>query len=858
MLLKESYKYLFAFIFVMQLFLLAKPPEDIQKLPNGVSIHQLDNGIKVLLIENPALPMIGVNTVVKVGSAYETFTSSGMSHMLEHLLFNGTSELDQRALYDLTDRIGGYNNANTSEYYTNYMMVTPSENIGEGMKIQAGMLFDSILPETNFEKEKGIVLEEIAKSLAKPQEQADRNVRDILFTGHALSLPTLGTYETIKNMKRDDVYKFYKNNYVPNNMLMSVIGNFKTSEMLKLLADIYGKAEPGNVERPNLLEWGTGFEPQKLKTTEMVNYRFYKGEKTLLQHFYAVDNYSSDFYDLLDFSLDKQKDKIKSSLEEKYPDQIKSIDFKIRHYPIASYLEATVILEKSENISGISNDFNNELWKLSLTLPDDVVKAEAVKAKSAFLKQIEKPHMFGIYNADLIAQNGLGVIIEEFSGEGIIEAGNTLKEFKISGEPKIIIQYPSSSSDTEEAAQIKVELFENGDHNATVIAKQNSASNLLAIHYMFKYKSKYEAKYRNDVAKKWHNAFGNRMKSAANQEKSAKYGLSFVVNDIPFIPMDDIYLSPTFGYIRVEGLADDIEGVIKYLNEEMLNFVPTEEEFNKVNKGGMHSMMMGKDKSKEMFKQAYESLVMEPEVQTMDVKVLDYNKFLEFGKEYFVPSNIIISVVSKADPKTINEYFADFKLDVTPVFTGLAKERGFKMWNEPKKLEKEGGGEQSHTFYGFVKKYDKIDKPALTVLSLMLKDDIVFNIREKQGLAYRMSAGINMRGDKALFYVKVPTQPKNVEKLVPQFPGLFNPNFADKITEDDLEKTVNMYLGKMMFRRLSSINQAYYLAHSYYFDGNIEADKNDLDALKNVKLDDVKNAAKKYLKVENPVEIIIH
>ncbi|VAX16929.1 FIG007959: peptidase, M16 family, partial [hydrothermal vent metagenome] len=320
----------------------------------------------------------------------------------------------------------------------------------------------------------------------------------------------------------------------------------------------------------------------------------------------------------------------------------------------------------------------------------------------------------------------------------------------------------------------------------------------------------------------------------------------------------DIYLSPTFGYIRVEGLADDIEGVIKYLNEEMLNFVPTEEEFNKVNKGGMHSMMMGKDKSKEMFKQAYESLVMEPEVQTMDVKILDYNKFLEFGKEYFVPSNIIISVVSKDDPKTINEYFADFKSDVTPVFTGLAKERGFVMWNEPKKLEKEGGGEQSHTFYGFVKKYDKIDKPALTVLSLMLKDEIVFNIREKQGLAYRMSAGINMRGDKALFYVKVPTQPKNVEKLVPQFPGLFNPNFADKITEDDLEKTVNMYLGKMMFRRLSSINQAYYLAHSYYFDGNIEADKNDLDALKNVKLDDVKNAAKKYLEVENPVEIIIH
>ncbi len=858
MLLKKNYIYLFAMIFVMQISLLAKPAEEIRQLPNGVSIHQLDNGIKVLLVENPALPMIGVNTVVKVGSAYETFTSSGMSHMLEHLLFNGTSTLDQRELYDLTDKIGGYNNANTSEYYTNYMMVTPSENIEEGMKIQAGMLFDSVLPETNFEKEKGIVLEEIAKSLANAKEQADRNVGDILFSGHALSLPTLGTYETIKGMKRDDVYDFYKNNYVPNNMLMSVIGNFKTSEMLDLLDEIYGKVGPDNVVRPNLSEWGTGFEAPKSLMNNTMSHRFYNGENTLLQHFYSIDDHSSYFYDVLSTSLEKQKDKIESDLKEKYPDEIKNINFSIYNYPVGSFLQATVILKKEDNISAISKDFNKSLKKLNLALSDDVIKAEAVKAKSSFLKNIEKPHMFGIYNADIIAQSGLDAIIEKFSGDGIINAGNELKSFKISGTPKLIIQHPSASDDVQDIAQTKIELFENGSNNAVVITKQNSASNLLAIHYMIKYKYDYESKYRNDVAKKWHDAFGKRLKSAKNQKKSAAYGLSFTVNDIPFIPMDDIYLSPTFGYIRVQGLADDIEGAIKYLNEEMLNFVPTEEEFNKVNKGGMHSMMGGKDKSKEMFKEAYASLVMEPVVQTMDVKILDYEKFLEFGKEYFVPSNMIISVVSKADPKQVNEYFSDFKSGVTSKFSGLAKEQGFNKWNEPKKIEKEGGGEQSHTFYGFVKNYTKEDKAALTVLSLMLKDDIVFNIREKQGLAYRMSAGIGFKGDKALFYVKVPTQPKNVEKLVPQFPGLFDAKFADGITEDDLEKTVNMYLGKMMFRRLSSINQAYYLAHSFYFDGNIESDKNELEALKNVKLEEVKAAAKKYLKVENPVEIIIH
>ena len=82
----------------------------------GVSIHKLNNGMDVLLIENKALPMVGVNVVIKTGSAYETYETSGMSHMLEHLLFNGTTTRTQRELYDATDLIGGYNNANTGDY----------------------------------------------------------------------------------------------------------------------------------------------------------------------------------------------------------------------------------------------------------------------------------------------------------------------------------------------------------------------------------------------------------------------------------------------------------------------------------------------------------------------------------------------------------------------------------------------------------------------------------------------------------------------------------------------------------------------------------------------------------------------
>ncbi len=831
----------------------------IQQLPEGVSIHQLDNGLKVLLIENPALPMIGVNTIVKVGFAYETSSTSGMSHMLEHLLFNGTTRWNQRELYDFTDKIGGYNNANTSDYYTNYMMVTPAENIKDGMEIQAGMLFDSVLPEKNFQKEKGIVLEEIAKSLGNTREQVNRNVNDILYRGHALSLPKLGTYETIKGLDRDYVNTFYKNNYVPNNMLMSVIGNFKTAQMLDVINEVYGKVKPGIVKRPDLSEWSMGFDAPANETSEMQSHRFYKGKESILQQFYSLDNQTVDFNALLSLSLDKNKDSIKLLLDKQFPKQVKNIDFSIQANPVKSFIQANIVLNSEENISGISNVFEKALKATDLSLSDDTVYAQGIKSQSTFLKQIEKPHMFGIYNAGLIAQHGLGAIIEAFSSEGIIKAGKKLANFSVTGTPRLIIQHPAKKAGKTETSEIKVALFENDKLQSTVIAKQNAASDLLAIHYLFKYKYKHESGYNIDIAKKWHSAFGNRMKSEANQKVSAKYGLGFVVNDNAFIPMDDIYLSPSFGYIRVEGLANDIEGAISYLNKEMLGFIPTEDEFNKVNEGTMQSMMMGgKDPSKKIYDATIKSMVKEPVMPLNDATNLKYEDFLKFGKNYFAPSNIIISVVSKDTPEAVNGYFSNFSSDIMPSFTGLAKVQGYKLHSESQKFAIQGGGEQSHTFYGFTKDYDMEDEAALTVLSLILRDDIIFNIREKQGLAYRMFAGISKVDGRALFYAKIPTLPHNVEKLVPQFSGLFDPEIAKRLTEDDLLKTINMYLGKMMFRRLSSINQAYYLAHSYYFDGNIESDEKQLKAVKNVKLADVKRVIKKYLKVENPVEIIIH
>jgi len=840
-----------------------QPAAKVQQLPKGITIYQLDNGMKVLLIENPALPMVGANVVIKIGSAYENFSTSGMSHMLEHLLFNGTTTRSQKELYDDVDRIGGYNNAHTDNYYADFMMVTPAENIKKGLEIQADMLFNSTLPEEKFKKEKGIVLEEISKSIADPDDQLERNTISVLYPGHALSLPTLGTYSTIESMSRDGVNSFYKNNYVPNNMILSVIGNFKTAEMFSLINEIYGKAKPGNVIHDTNPEWATGFQKPNLGSNNenLTSHRFYEGLDKVIQLFYKLpEGEKTGGFQLMETIFVKKQIEFQTSLKKEFPKKIKSIKLSVRPSPLSNYVEVKVTLDKKDtDINAIVNSVKKKISGLDFMLPNGTVKSEATKERTDFLKNIEKPHMFGIYNSDQIVKEGLESVLASFNGNGYSDAAKSIAGLKLKSPSKIIIQSPINKEGKEKTGVSgNSRLFKDDATGKELIVVQNEASNLLAIHYLVKHKAPLESKYGKDASEILHDCLNQRLTSDANKSISKRFGFTYTVNDNPYIPMDNIYLHPDFGYIRAEGLADDLAGAIKYINGQIKNFVPTEAEFKKAVEKykGIAMMSMGGDKAKKLFDAKYKSLVFQPDPYSDNKPTLTYKNLLAFAREYFNPANMIVSVVSPGSPETVNSLFADFTgrpaASEPPVFT-----QTYKMPDKPVTIDTAGGGERSYLFWGFIKHIDPKDAPALQALSLVLSNDIVFDIREKQGMAYHMSAGINVIKDKALFYISQGTRPQNVDKLVQQYPGFFKETAIDKLTQDELEKSINMYLGRMMFRRLSSINQAYYLDYSLYFENDYNYDKQFLKALRNVTLNDVKNAAKKYMVIKNPLQLIV-
>ena len=824
----------------------------------GVSIHKLNNGMEVLLIENKALPMVGVNVVIKTGSAYETYETSGMSHMLEHLLFNGTTSRTQRELYDATDLIGGYNNANTGDYYTNFMMVMPAEHKIAGMEIQADMLFNSILPEEKFEKEKGIVLEEIAQSLSKSATQMEYNLAAELYKGHSLSLPTLGTYATIEHMTRDDVNHYYTSTYRPNNMILSAIGSFDTATMLEDIKRIYGAAAPGSVFRPtdSILKTGmTKPYPAPLANAGWLD-RYYGGEVPTLHQIYTLEgDHPQGFLQLLEMALKDNQPEIENDLKEAWPETVDGFSIQMHSSPIANYVELKLNLKTENHINEISKALNRAIKKTKFKIASTTLASMATKEKTAFLQNVEKPHMFGIYNAYDLAVLGIDGVLDLPTPHDFSLAAGALKYFKLNMQPTVIFHHAETAETAGVSGEIKTSLVQSPEKGMGLIVRQNPGSELLAIHYLFKYKSAHEAEHGKEAAKYLHDCFGQRMKSTEKLAQSQKFGLKFTVNDNPWIPMDNIYLHPDFGYIRVEGLANDLPGTIAFLNAEMNGFMPTEEEF-KIAQGKFSQSMMhgGKDKAKDLFNSIVDSTLYGT-ITAENEMSLTYANLVKFASIYFAPENRLVSVVSPQPEELVS------KLILTgiksPSKTYPMTDKSYVKLDTPVYVDLPGGGERSYLFWGFVKEIEAGDEAALKALGLILSDKITFDVREKQGMAYRMTATSSVLDNKALFYISLGTRPQNAELLLPQFESLMSKQTLGELTEGAVQKTINMYLGRMMFRRLSSINQAYYLGTSLFFENDMNHDQAFLDALKAVTLEDVTGVADKYLSAENAISIVV-
>lgn len=198
------------------------------------------SGLRVLTVPMKDNPTVTVLVLVGTGSNYETKDVNGISHFLEHMCFKGTVKRPSpKIISHELDNLGCQYNAFTSHECTGYYAKGDAKNFKQIFDIISDIYLNSTFPETELEKEKGVIIEEINMYEDMPASDVSDLFEKVLYGDQPAGWSVLGTKENIQNMKRDDFLKYKKSNYLPNNTVIVVAGNVKNEEVYREVTKIF-------------------------------------------------------------------------------------------------------------------------------------------------------------------------------------------------------------------------------------------------------------------------------------------------------------------------------------------------------------------------------------------------------------------------------------------------------------------------------------------------------------------------------------------------------------------------------------------------------------------------------------------
>jgi predicted Zn-dependent peptidase len=207
---------------------------------------QLDNGLKILIHEDSSTPLVAMNILYKVGSRNEDPRHTGLAHLFEHLMFGGSVNIPE---FDSPLQLaGGENNAFTNNDITDYYITIPSKNIETAFWLESDRMLGLDLSKKSLEVQKKVVSEEYKQRyLNQPYGDAMLILRPLSYKVHPYMWPTIGMdISHIEKVKLEQVMDFYNTWYTPGNAILSITGNVKTAEALKLSEKWFGNIPSGH------------------------------------------------------------------------------------------------------------------------------------------------------------------------------------------------------------------------------------------------------------------------------------------------------------------------------------------------------------------------------------------------------------------------------------------------------------------------------------------------------------------------------------------------------------------------------------------------------------------------------------
>jgi zinc protease len=206
----------------------------------GIYSTTLGNGLRVVVIEDHAAPVVQTSVWYHFGSLYETKGKTGLAHATEHMMFRGTNDLSAGGLDDIVARLGAQMNGETTYDYTQFYFMMPADKVAVGLRIDADRMQHAAMRQADWDIERGAVLNELEGDESSPFFNLLERVRAAAFPGQAAGRTPSGYIDDVRRASAADIAKYYHEWYAPNNATLVVAGDVQHDAIFALAQQFFG------------------------------------------------------------------------------------------------------------------------------------------------------------------------------------------------------------------------------------------------------------------------------------------------------------------------------------------------------------------------------------------------------------------------------------------------------------------------------------------------------------------------------------------------------------------------------------------------------------------------------------------
>ena len=830
----------------------------------GVVERDLPSGATALLWPRPGSGTVLITVAVPAGSQDEPAGMGGLSHYLEHLLFDGFDDLDERGVTEAFERLSAYMNAFTREQATVYFALVPRSDAVAAAELMAGMLTRSTIGSAVYEKEKKVILEELAKDHASPDGLKEEMLRGVLWGGTPLEHPVGGSVESVGATPRDEVVAYWKDRYVPSGYRLLITGDLPVDGLaaaMEPFTKLGGTALPPNRLDPmnwsGWGEWDAALAPEApaassgMSAMGMGHGMTAKAQGpaggTLAVVIAAPDTLaeSGTSLEVISRWLADPSGPLASSL---VPDLARDLSVvRLPREPrdfIEIRVEAGVGVAPEDLLGRLLGALDGAAGG-----PDDA-EVSAIQRAWAGERALndQRLHYAAVFYGEALA-SGRGLLAEAVApsevGSAIVRraASELLAESTAraraawigEGGPEDRTVLPAAVAPPKREGETTLEKGPLGSLTATlgngvvVGILPEEGSEVFGIHLLVADRTLREPVDAPGVADFIHRLLPGGTVLGGSQELVSRMewaGIDVKTADSPAIPFDNRYHVPDFSYVRIEGPAQSLTVALMML-AEMVRQPAWDDAGWRSAADGHSSERKSDNRGSEKARQLFLGSLLGPEHPlarpvsgpagaTAGSPEQVREVWQGWPGGYFAPDRLVVTVAS---PLAAQE-----TLDlVTDAFSGGPDGLPVRgPYPEPMPPEEGpaveiGEAPQVTLLWGRIAEVVPEDRAALLVAIDALSDRMTAVIREREGLAYRLGAGVRpIPGGAWILSATVGTRPDNGDRVAELLEELVAELSAEPISAGDLERLNARARRTRMLRGLSAASRAYRVGRALF------------------------------------------